>query len=132
MPFYEYKCNACGARTEALQKMQDAPLVDCPECGKPALQKIVSAPAFSLKGTGWYATDFKDNNKTKDKQKGETNTVTNSENKKEGNDHKAGNSNNKESDNKTSNSTKSDSKTSNNAESGTKTNTSTTKSDAAS
>lgn len=63
MPIYEYQCQACLALTEALQKISDAPLLDCPQCGKPALKKKVSAPAFRLKGSGWYETDFKTGNK---------------------------------------------------------------------
>jgi putative FmdB family regulatory protein len=63
MPIYEYQCQECKALHEALQKLSDAPLVDCPECGKPALKKKVSAAAFRLKGGGWYETDFKTGNK---------------------------------------------------------------------
>ena len=59
MPFYEYRCEKCGHQTEALQKISDAPLVDCPECGQPALKKLISAAGFRLKGGGWYETDFK-------------------------------------------------------------------------
>jgi len=59
MPFYEYRCEACGHEFEAMQKMSDAPLRDCPECGKPQLAKLVSAGGFQLKGSGWYQTDFK-------------------------------------------------------------------------
>ena len=59
MPFYEYQCKACGAEVEALQKITDAPLKKCPECGKNQLAKLVSAPVFRLKGAGWYETDFK-------------------------------------------------------------------------
>jgi putative FmdB family regulatory protein len=59
MPFYEYKCRACGAQVEALQKISDAPLKKCPECGKSQLQKLMSAPSFRLAGGGWYETDFK-------------------------------------------------------------------------
>ncbi len=59
MPFYEYRCAECGHEFEAMQKMSDAPLRDCPECGKPALDKLISAAGFQLKGSGWYATDFK-------------------------------------------------------------------------
>lgn len=59
MPIYEYKCDACGQHLEKLQKISDAPLVDCPECGKASLHKLVSAAGFRLKGTGWYETDFK-------------------------------------------------------------------------
>jgi putative FmdB family regulatory protein len=59
MPIYEYECGSCGTRREVLQKMSDAPLTDCPSCGEPALQKLVSAAGFQLKGSGWYATDFR-------------------------------------------------------------------------
>ena len=63
MPIYEYQCQACGHRLEALQKVSDKPLKKCPECGKPKLQKLISAPSFRLKGGGWYETDFKSGNK---------------------------------------------------------------------
>jgi putative FmdB family regulatory protein len=59
MPIYEYRCGACGHTLDALQKLSDAPLKDCPECGVEALKRLVSAPAFRLKGGGWYETDFK-------------------------------------------------------------------------
>ena len=59
MPIYEYRCDACGCQKEVLQRLSDAPLTDCLECGKPALSKLVTAAGFQLKGTGWYATDFK-------------------------------------------------------------------------
>ena len=59
MPIYEYACGACGKAHEALQKIADAPLSDCPACGESALKKKVSAPAFRLAGSGWYETDFK-------------------------------------------------------------------------
>jgi len=59
MPIYEYRCQSCGHELEALQKMSDAPLSDCPVCNKPDLQKLVSAAGFRLKGGGWYETDFK-------------------------------------------------------------------------
>lgn len=59
MPIYEYRCDACGARLEKLQKISDAPLSECPACSKPALSKLVSATSFRLKGSGWYETDFK-------------------------------------------------------------------------
>jgi putative FmdB family regulatory protein len=63
MPIYEYQCQACHKHIEALQKMNAAPLLDCPQCGKPALKKQVSAAAFRLKGGGWYETDFKTGSK---------------------------------------------------------------------
>jgi len=67
MPFYEYKCNKCGHFMEVMQKMSDAPLTQCPQCGQPGLKKLISAAAFHLKGGGWYATDFKDRKGGKDK-----------------------------------------------------------------
>ncbi len=63
MPFYEYQCGACQHRLEALQKFSDDPLVECPACGAAELQRLMSAPAFRLKGGGWYETDFKSGNK---------------------------------------------------------------------
>ena len=63
MPIYEYQCQECDKQLEALQKINDEPLLDCPHCGKPALKKKVSAAAFRLKGGGWYETDFKTGNK---------------------------------------------------------------------
>ena len=59
MPIYEYQCRECGYRLDALQKMSDPPLSDCPDCSQPGLKKLVSAPHFRLKGSGWYETDFK-------------------------------------------------------------------------
>ena len=64
MPIYEYQCESCSHRLEKLQKMSDAPLSDCPECGQSTLKKLVSAAAFRLKGGGWYETDFKTKKKT--------------------------------------------------------------------
>jgi putative FmdB family regulatory protein len=59
MPIYEYQCQSCGFNLEKLQRINDEPLVDCPECGKPELRRLVSAAGFRLKGGGWYETDFK-------------------------------------------------------------------------
>ncbi len=59
MPIYGYACEACGHTLDALQKMSDAPLTECPDCGEPALRRQLSAPRFRLKGQGWYETDFK-------------------------------------------------------------------------
>jgi putative FmdB family regulatory protein len=57
MPLYEYLCEACGRRTEALQRLDEPPLTVCPHCeGK--LRKLLSAPAFQFKGSGWYLTDY--------------------------------------------------------------------------
>jgi len=63
MPIYEYQCQACEHEFEALQKISDAPLVNCPDCHKDSLRKKVSAAAFRLKGGGWYETDFKTGDK---------------------------------------------------------------------
>jgi putative FmdB family regulatory protein len=63
MPIYEYQCGSCEEKTEVLQKISDAPVVDCPSCKKPALKKLISAAGFRLKGGGWYETDFKTGNK---------------------------------------------------------------------
>ncbi|MCG5529721.1 zinc ribbon domain-containing protein [Halorhodospira halochloris] len=59
MPIYEYQCNSCGHRLEAIQAVSDEPLSYCPECQEAQLKRLVSAVAFQLKGTGWYETDFK-------------------------------------------------------------------------
>ena len=63
MPIYEYQCQSCEHELEALQKLSDEPLKDCPECVKPDLRKKISAAAFRLKGGGWYETDFKTGDK---------------------------------------------------------------------
>src|SRR5687767_14279580 len=63
MPIYEYRCTSCQAELEKLQKISDPPLVECPECGKDTLVKLISASSFRLKGSGWYETDFKTGNK---------------------------------------------------------------------
>lgn len=78
MPLYEYRCSACGHELEAMQKMSDAPLTVCPECGEPALKKQISAAAFRLKGGGWYETDFKNGKKKNlhDSSKADTNKET--------------------------------------------------------
>ncbi len=59
MPIYEYVCAECEHAHEALQKMSDDPLQECPACAKPALKKLISAAGFRLSGSGWYETDFK-------------------------------------------------------------------------
>ena len=63
MPIYAYLCSQCGFRKDVLQKLSDAPLTQCPHCGAQAFAKQLSAPSFQLKGTGWYATDFKNSGK---------------------------------------------------------------------
>ena len=63
MPIYEYQCAECGFQEEHLQKVSEAPLTVCPSCGKPKFAKLISAAGFQLKGSGWYATDFKSGKK---------------------------------------------------------------------
>ena len=65
MPFYEYECPHCGYDEEVLQKITDKPLTKCPSCGKKGLRKLMSAPVFRLKGSGWYETDFKGDKENK-------------------------------------------------------------------
>lgn len=65
MPFYEYECRSCKFYTELMQRISDPPLVKCPSCGKRTMQKLVSAPVFRLKGSGWYETDFKSDKEEK-------------------------------------------------------------------
>ncbi len=70
MPIYEYQCERCEHKMEAIQKISDDPLKDCPECKQETLRKLVSAAAFKLTGTGWYETDFKHNDsKARDNKK---------------------------------------------------------------
>ena len=59
MPIYEYRCGTCGFQKEFLRKLSDAPLTTCPECGQESFDKMLTAAGFQLKGSGWYATDFK-------------------------------------------------------------------------
>ena len=63
MPIYEYQCQTCGHEHEALQKISEPPLTECPACKKPDLTKKISAAGFRLKGGGWYETDFKSGSK---------------------------------------------------------------------
>jgi putative FmdB family regulatory protein len=62
MPIYAYRCDSCGFEKDALQKMSDAPLTHCPQCGKDTFVKQVTAAGFQLKGSGWYVTDFRGGN----------------------------------------------------------------------
>jgi len=98
VPIYEYQCGHCEHRIEAIQKISEAPLRDCPECKQDALRKLVSAAAFKLTGTGWYETDFKDKKPTiKEKKDKEDSKVASN---KDGN--KTGKSETKQSKSKTS------------------------------
>ena len=77
MPIYEYRCDKCGHQQEFLQKVSDAPLTVCTKCGAPSFSKMVTAAGFQLKGSGWYATDFKNSgakpaSKSGDASKGES------------------------------------------------------------
>ena len=72
MPIYEYRCSDCGHQQEFLQKVSDAPLTVCTKCGKPSFSKMVTAAGFQLKGSGWYATDFKNSGKPAAKSGGES------------------------------------------------------------
>jgi len=97
MPIYEYRCGKCGFQKEFLQRMSDEPLTSCPKCGKRSFSKMVTAAGFHLKGTGWYATDFKSagakpaakqeksesKSESKSDSKSETKTETKSETKTE-------------------------------------------------
>ena len=69
MPIYEYRCSACGQLHEVLQKVTEPPLTECPSCGKPGMQKLLTAAGFQLKGSGWYATDFKGGAKKPEEKK---------------------------------------------------------------
>ena len=69
MPIYAYKCAACGFEKDVIQKFSDAPLTHCPACTAEAFSKQLTAPAFQLKGSGWYVTDFRDNGQKKAAEK---------------------------------------------------------------
>jgi putative FmdB family regulatory protein len=84
MPIYEYRCSLCGTEHEMLQKVSEPPLIDCPTCGGPGMQKLLTAPGFQLKGSGWYATDFKGTAKKSDDNKpAESKTDTKTDTKPE-------------------------------------------------
>ena len=86
MPFYEYECKQCGHALEAMQKINDAPLKKCPECGKGALQRLMSAPVFRLKGAGWYETDFKSDQEGKRNLADRPETESSADDKKDAKD----------------------------------------------
>ena len=90
MPIYEYRCAECGHQEEFLQKISEKPLTECPACHKPGLKKLLSAAGFQLKGSGWYATDFKsgakksaDKTEAKTENKSDTKTEATTETKTE-------------------------------------------------
>ena len=102
MPIYEYACGSCEHRFETIQRASEQPLRDCPECGDATLKKLLSAPVFRLKGSGWYETDFKTGDKKNvsdagdgDKSKGSGDNATaksNGETKPSGETRKSGDS----------------------------------------
>jgi putative FmdB family regulatory protein len=86
MPIYEYRCSACGHQEDHLQKLSERPLTKCPACGKKKYAKQLTAAGFQLKGSGWYASDFKGGKKpeeSKPEAKAETKTETKAETKTE-------------------------------------------------
>ncbi|MBV9576320.1 MAG: zinc ribbon domain-containing protein [Gammaproteobacteria bacterium] len=80
MPIYEYQCTACAYLFETLQKISDEPLTECPQCHQAALNKLVSAAGFQLKGTGWYVTDYSKKNKPEQSKTESNSSSTNSTN----------------------------------------------------
>jgi putative FmdB family regulatory protein len=74
MPIYEYRCGDCGHQQDHLQKVSEKPISKCPACGKKTYKKLLSAAGFQLKGSGWYATDFKTTGKKPAEKKGEAKT----------------------------------------------------------
>jgi putative FmdB family regulatory protein len=89
MPIYEYRCSDCGHQQEFLQKVSDAPLTVCTKCGKPSFSKMVTAAGFQLKGSGWYATDFK-NSGSKPQAKETKSESASGDAKSDGGEKKAG------------------------------------------
>ncbi len=83
MPIYEYKCAACGHQEDHLQKLSERPLTKCPACGKKKYAKQLTAAGFQLKGSGWYASDFKGGAKKAEAEKPEAKAETNTETKTE-------------------------------------------------
>ena len=83
MPIYEYRCSGCGHQEEHLQKVAEKPLAKCPACGKRTYKKLLSAAGFQLKGSGWYATDFKTTGKKPEEKKADLKTEAKTEAKPE-------------------------------------------------
>jgi putative FmdB family regulatory protein len=83
VPIYEYRCDACGHQEDHLQKISEPQLTVCPACGKPVYKKMLSAAGFQLKGSGWYATDFKTTGKKPADKKADSKTETSTESKPE-------------------------------------------------
>jgi putative FmdB family regulatory protein len=83
MPIYEYRCDACGHQEEHLQKLSEAPIPACPACKSASYKKLLSAAGFQLKGSGWYATDFKSAGKKPAEKKADSKTESTAESKTE-------------------------------------------------
>ena len=83
MPIYEYRCEACGHQEEHLQKVSERPIAKCPACAKKSYKKLLSAAGFQLKGSGWYATDFKTAAKKPAEKKADLKADSKSESKTE-------------------------------------------------
>src|SRR3954469_20845251 len=81
MPIYEYRCEECGHQEDHLQKISEAPLTVCPACNKPSYKKQLSAAGFQLKGSGWYATDFKTAGKKPGEKKADSKSESTTETK---------------------------------------------------
>jgi putative FmdB family regulatory protein len=106
MPLYEYQCDACGRRFERIRKFSDPPIEVCPTCGG-KVQKLVSSPAFHLKGTGWYATDYSRKDKGESASGSSSSSDKGNDKGDKGNDKASDKASDKGSDSSTSDSAKS-------------------------
>ncbi len=110
MPIYAYRCSSCGHAKDVLQKLSDAALTVCPACGAPTFAKQVTAAGFQLKGSGWYATDFKGGNSTKKPEgDGKTDNAATDASKNDAGKTEAGKTESSKSDSSKSDSSKTDS-----------------------
>ena len=110
MPIYAYRCSSCGHAKDVLQKLSDAPLTVCPACGAATFAKQVTAAGFQLKGSGWYATDFKGGNSTKKPEgDGKTDSAATDASKNDAGKTEAGKTESGKSDSSKSDSSKTDS-----------------------
>ena len=103
MPIYDYKCSNCGHELEVIQKISDDPKTLCPKCNTESLSKLISAPSFRLKGSGWYETDFKTGSKKNIAENGKSETK-----KKESNEQSSDSKADKKKEKKKDNSSKTD------------------------
>ena len=119
MPIYAYRCASCGHAKDVLQKLSDAPLSVCPACGAATFAKQVTAAGFQLKGSGWYATDFKGGNSTKKPEgDGKTDSASTDASKNDAGKTEAGKTDSGKTDSGKSDSSKSDSSKTDSAKSG--------------